>query len=147
MKLSTKARYGARATVELGAVYPQEAVSARKVAERLGVSVKYLEQIMSALKAAGVLKSIRGVRGGYSLARPPSEVTLLEIFHVLEGEPLLVDCLRDSELCSLAPTCPTVDTWREMNDALTKILAGTTIQDLVDRARRKRDAHKQMYHI
>ena len=93
MKLSTKARYGTRALVELGSVYPREATSVRKVAEKLELSVKYLEQIMSALKAAGLVTAVRGVNGGYTLARRPEDITLLDIFGVLEGTPVLVECL------------------------------------------------------
>lgn len=147
MKLSTKARYGTRALVELGTVYPGEAVSVRRVAEKLDLSVKYLEQIMSSLKAAGLVTAIRGVNGGYALARDPGQVRLLDIFKVLEGTPVLVECLEKPGTCPLDETCPTQSVWREMNDALTRILAETTIKALMDRAQENRLSRTRMYHI
>ena len=147
MKLSTKARYGTRAMAELGAAYPKGTLSARKVGERLYVSVKYLEQIMSALKAAGLIKAVRGVNGGYALARPPSEITLLEVFRVLEGTPIFVECLQGDEQCPIESTCPTREVWREMNASMEAILEGETVQDLVDRKRHREDAQARMYHI
>ena len=132
---------------ELGTVYPKETLSARRVAEGLNLSVKYLEQIMSALKASGLIRSVRGVNGGYALARPPGEITLYDIFRVLEGAPLFLDCLRTPEECPRESICATRDVWKEMNDALTAILRRTTVADLVERSSRKRQTQAKMYHI
>jgi len=132
---------------ELGLVYPNQTLSARRVAERLGISVKYLEQIMSALKASGLVRAVRGVNGGYALARAPGEITLFDVFSVLEGAPVFVDCLRASEECPRESVCAARDVWREMNTALTDILRRTTVADLVERGRRKRATQAKMYHI
>ena len=147
MKLSTKARYGTRAMVELGMVYPNQTLSARKIAEGLNISVKYLEQIMGALKAFGLIKAVRGVNGGYSLTRPPESMRLLDVFHALDGEPVFVDCLLQPEECAAWSTCAARDVWKEMNDTMADILMRTTVADLVESSHRKRGAQTKMYHI
>jgi len=132
---------------QLGLVYPNQTLSVRRVAERLGISVKYLEQIMSALKASGLVRAVRGVNGGYALARAPEQITLLEVFSVLEGAPVFVDCLRTSEQCPRESVCAARDVWRKMNEALAGILRRTTVADLVERGRGKRATQSKMYYI
>jgi len=137
MKLSTRARYGTRAMVELAAAAPHKPLSTQEVARSQRLSVKYLEQILAPLKAAGLIKAVRGVHGGHALARPAGEINLLDIYTAIEGAPVLVECVADSGSCPASCSCPTRDTWLQMNDAIQSILGKTTLQDLLERGRSK----------
>jgi Rrf2 family transcriptional regulator, cysteine metabolism repressor len=133
MKLSTKARYGSRAMVELAVAYPAKAVPVRDLAASQRLPAKYLEQIMAALKTNGLVNSVRGARGGYTLAKAPEEISLTEVFHALEGDDIVVDCLAQPEGCGRAGWCATRQTWGEMRDAIERVLSSTTLRDLADR--------------
>jgi Rrf2 family protein len=137
MRFSTRTRYGARAMVELAAAYPDRAVSVRQMAQNQRLSAKYLEHIVSALKAAGLIEAVRGMHGGYVLSRPPEEIDLSEIFHVLDGYPSPVDCVEDPDRCPMRGVCPTRDTWVQVAEAIEGILGSTTLRDLLGRSRDK----------
>jgi Rrf2 family protein len=122
---------------ELAVAYPEGAVSVKELASKQRLSAKYLEQIMSSLKAAGLVRSVRGTHGGYTLARSPARINLSEVYQVLEGSPAPVDCVDSLKVCSMARTCPTRDTWVEIKEAISSVLDGTTLQNLADRVRRK----------
>lgn len=147
MKLSTRARYGARALVEVALAYPDSTVSVKHVAARQNISPKYLERIMATLKAAGLVKAVRGMHGGYVLARPPTSITLKELFEALEGHVAPVDCVDHPNSCPMEDVCPTRETWVEMKQSLERILEGTTIQDLVERKKRKDSSSSPIYYI
>jgi len=147
MKLSTRMRYGARALVELALAYPGDTVSVKDIAAKQGISPKYLEHIMASLRAAGILKAVRGLHGGYVLARPPESISLKELFEVLEGSIAPVDCVDHPDSCPMQAVCPTRETWLEMKESMGKVLEQTSIQDLVDRKERKAIAQRPMYHI
>jgi len=147
MKLSTRMRYGTRALIELASAYPDKAMSVKDVAESQSISPKYLEHIMSALKTAGIVKSVRGLHGGYVLAVPPSACHLSDVYQALEGSPAPVECVDDPRSCALCEECPTRDTWAEVKEAIMEVLEHTTLQDLVDRSRRKQVGRAQMYYI
>lgn len=147
MKLSTRTRYGTRAMVELAAAYERGPVSVKEVAEKQKLSEKYLEQIMAALKTSGLVNSVRGLHGGYTLARAPSSIRLGDIFRVLEGSPAPVDCVDDPGLCSMRDVCPTRSTWVEMKQALEVVLDGTTLQDLLDQMQKRAATRELMYNI
>ena len=147
MKLCTRARYGARALVEFALAHPDNTVSVKQVAKTQRISPKYLEQIMRELKASGLVKAVRGMHGGYVLGRPPSKITLSEVFRVLEGSPALVDCVERPGVCPMEEICPTRDTWVEMSKAIMTVLEGTTLQDLAERKQRKGSSSTLIYHI
>ena len=147
MRISTRTRYGSRALVELATAYPGRAVSVREVAQTQHISVKYLEHIMTALKAAGLIKAVRGMHGGHMLTSPPSNINLSDVFAALEDFPTLVDCVDYPNSCPREDMCPTQDTWLQIQQSITEILEHTTLQDLIERKQRKSAAHAQMYHI
>lgn len=134
MKLTTRGRYGARLMVDLAGYYAEGPVPLAEIARRQNISAKYLEQLIIPLKAAGLVRSIRGARGGYQLARKPEEINLGEIIEVLEGDLALVDCVTDPELCDRAKYCPTRTIWVETSEYLKKQLFSRTLQDVLDRA-------------
>ncbi len=148
MKISTQTRYGARALAELAAAYPDASLSVKTLAERQRLSVKYLEQIMTRLRAAGLVKSTRGKRGGYVLSRAPESITMKEVFEALEGSCALVDCVDQDGRCPLAAVCPTQDMWAELKERVGDVLQRTTLRDLADRKRNKQAAEPAlMYYI
>jgi len=136
MKIPTKTRYGMRAMVELASGYPDKPISLRQVAEKQSIPIKYLEQLISLLKVAGYVRSVRGIHGGYIFAKPPEETTLYEIFIALEGPTALVDCVSDSHLCNDCDNCPTRNVWIQMSDAVQRVLENQTIADLQKEAER-----------
>jgi len=138
MRLSTRFRYAARAMTELATVYPDATVSIKELAHHQQVSAKYLEHIFAVLRSSDLIVAVRGMQGGYGLARPPSEITLLDIFEAIEGKFVLVDCINSKNTCTMIATCPTRDTWSEIRDAVVAILNRTTIHDLMERLLRKK---------
>jgi len=147
MKISTRARYGTRAMIEFALAYPERIVSVKEVAERQGISGKYLEQIMTLLKSAGLVRAVRGMHGGYALAKAPSGIKLSDIYQVLEGPIAPVDCVDRSHSCPLEDTCATRQTWQEIKEALSGVLESTTLKDLVDRKKGRNTPAGEMYHI
>jgi Rrf2 family protein len=110
-------------------------VSAKEIAARQEISLKYLEQLLAALQAAGLVRSVRGTRGGHSLARPPAEISVREIYHAFEGTEGFAECTACPELCDRTDTCATQPTWDRMYAASMKVLESTTLEDLARRAR------------
>jgi len=147
MRLSTKGRYGARAMLDLALNFGKEPILLRDIATRQEVSEKYLEHSMSSLRNAGLVRSIRGARGGYILAKPPSEIRLSEIMEVLEGSMAPVECVDDSEVCHRADLCVTLDIWEKMKEAIDNILESTTLEDLAERYKDKESSNAIIYNI
>ena len=137
MKLSTKTRYATRAMLDLALNSGEDVVSARELAARQGISGKYLEQLLASLRAAGLMRTVRGAHGGHSLARHPSEINLREIYDVFEGTEGLVECTTSPELCERSNTCVTTEVWADMYSACMDMLESTTLEELVGRARNK----------
>jgi len=147
MKLSTKVRYGVRAMVDLALHSNGKPVLVQSIAERQEISRKYLENLLVSLKTAGIVRSLRGARGGYVLARPAEDITMEELVIALEGPPTLIDCLEDPAACHRVDFCATRDLWKEMTLSLRSLLKRTTLADLADRAKEKIDAAGSMYYI
>lgn len=137
MRVSTRTRYGLRAMIELALAYNQGPVSVREIAAKQGLSVKYLEQLFSALKTAGLVHAVRGAGGGYTLARTPDQVKLSEIFRVLEGGFAPVDCVEEGQVCIHEDECATRDMWLELTRVVTEVLDHNTLADLAENSRRK----------
>ncbi len=147
MMLSTAVRYGARAITQVASVHPDRPVSVREIAEQQAISAKYLEQILRALKAGGLVQSIRGNQGGYVLTRPPANITLKDLYETLEGSVAPVACVDCPTSCAMHDVCPTRDTWVELKEAIETVLERTTIQHLVERGRSKAILSAPTYQI
>lgn len=147
MKLSTKGRYGVRALLDLAIHHDEGLVPLKDIARRQEVSLPYLEHLIGPLIAAGLVKSMRGPRGGVLLLKSPSEVKLSEVVQLLEGSIAPVDCVNDPALCHRSASCVTRDIWIEMKRAMSRVLESTTLQDLVERQRQKGQLETVMYYI
>jgi Rrf2 family transcriptional regulator, cysteine metabolism repressor len=136
MKISTRTRYGVRAMFELALEYGKGPLQTRTIAEREDISNKYLEQLIAVLKSAGLIRSVRGPKGGYVLINPPAKVRLLEIFVALEGPIEPVECLEHETYCARCAICVTRGVWSELQRSIIGVLSKTSLQDLVDRAKK-----------
>ena len=119
----------------------------KDIAKRQAISVQYLEQLISPAVKAGLLRSIRGARGGVILTRPPEEVKLSQVIQIMEGSIAPVKCVDDPKVCSRSDFCATRDVWEEMNTAMLQVLESTSLQDLAERQREKERPKTTMYHI
>jgi len=137
MKLSTRVRYGARAMIELARQGSGKPVPLRKLAENQAISAKYLEQMATSLKIGGLIESVRGAEGGYRLARPAEQITLWDIYAVLDVAVDMVDCVSRScgseNICRRTGVCATQEVWRELSDIVVKFLKSKTLRELADR--------------
>lgn len=144
MKLSTKSRYAARLMVNLTFSYQKGPVQLSEIAKVEEVSEKYLSQIVILLRAAGLIQSVRGAKGGYLLSKAPALITLKNIVEVMEGGLNIVDCLNDDKNCNRAEKCVTRHVWDKVTKAISKTLEEITLEDLASQVQEK---DKPMYYI
>ena len=111
MRISTRTRYGFRALAELATGFPETPISLKQISTNQQISLKYLEQVIATLKAAGIVRAVRGNSGGYLLTKSPEQTTLKAAFLALEGTPILLNCLEEPENCIIQEGCPTRTTW------------------------------------
>lgn len=136
MRFSTKARYGLRFLIDLALSAKNVPVRLRDVALRQSISKKYLEHIVSALAAHGFVRAMRGSKGGFTLAKPMDQITVLDIVEALEGRLSVVECILTPEICKRSPSCVARLLWSRVNEAIRQTLSDVTLKDLVDEARR-----------
>ena len=136
MRISTKGRYAVRVMLDLALYGRKEYVKARQIAERQGISEKYLEQIIAVLNRAGFVRSVRGAQGGYCLAGSPEDYTVGQILRLTEGSlspaPCLEECGEDGG-CGRQSFCEAAGVWRQLADAVNGVVDHVTIADLVRR--------------
>lgn len=137
MKLSTKGRYGLRAVIDLALYSETEPVSLAAVAERQGVSISYLEQLIAKLKKAGIVKSTRGAQGGYRLAEDAAKISVGDVLRALEGDLNPVDCVEsggESE-CASYDFCVTKYVWKRISDSINQVVDTMFLSELVEESR------------
>lgn len=134
MYISTKGRYALRLMLDLAENKDsKQNIPLKQVAERQGISLKYLEQIITSLCKAGYVKSIRGAQGGYRLAGEPEDFTVAMILTLTEGSLAPVSCLEDEvNQCARAEYCPTLFVWEKLYDSMKETLEGITLKDILD---------------
>ncbi|MCI9367612.1 MAG: Rrf2 family transcriptional regulator [Oscillospiraceae bacterium] len=133
MKISTKGRYALRLMADIAQYGGDGPVSLRDAARRQQLSDKYLEQIVTPLARAGLVRSVRGAGGGYLLTRAPEEYTVGEILRPLEGDLAPVECATDRDFCQRSRECVTVELWQDIHRAVAAVVDGTTLADLIAR--------------
>ncbi len=134
MKISTKGRYGLRVMTDLAVNGSDGCVSLKDIAEREHLSEKYLEQIVNQLSKAGLVKSLRGAKGGYHLTRSPEEITVEEILKATEGSLAPVACAEDNGKCVNYGDCVTSFIWTEIYKATIAVVSRITLKDLAERS-------------
>lgn len=132
MMISTRGRYALRVMIDLAEHGEDGYIPMKKVAERQGISLKYLEQIMPALSQNMLVEGIHGRGGGYRLCRPPEAYTVGEILRLTEGELAPVACLADgAETCSRKEECRTLPMWERFYDMINDFFDGITLAELL----------------
>lgn len=132
MLVSTKGRYALRVIVDLAEHASEGRIPLRQIADRQGISEKYLENILSTLVRHGILSGLRGKGGGYCLTREPDQFTVGEVLRLTEGSLSPVSCLSEEhDICERAATCRTIHVWRELDHLIEDYLEGVTIADLM----------------
>lgn len=139
MKLSTRARYGLRALIDLAIYSETETVSIQSIANRQNISVSYLEQLMAKMKKAELVESTRGAAGGYRLARSMDEISVGDVLRVLEGSLEAVDCggYGEARTCEGAEFCVAKYVWKRINDSITEAVDHIMLGQLIEESRRK----------
>lgn len=147
MKISAKSRYALHLMLALAMQERGVNLSVKTVAESQGISEKYLEQIIPLLVRGGLVRSVRGAKGGYHLTRDPEDCTVGAILRTVEGSIAPVSCLDDEvNQCARCKECVTLDLWAQVDQAISNVVDHVTLADLVDKQRRidaRRAAHCQ----
>ena len=132
--ISTRGRYALRLMVDLAEHQADSAyLPLKEVADRQGISEKYLESIVKSLVQGKVLQGSRGKGGGYRLALPPAECTLGSVLRLTEGDLAPVACLEEgSAPCERAARCPTLPVWTRLNSMIQQFLDSVTLADLME---------------
>ncbi len=147
MRISTKGRYAVRVMLDLAVNNTGEYIKVKQIADRQGISEKYLEQIIAILNKAGFVKSTRGAQGGYRLSRDPKEYTVGQILRLTEGSLNPVPCLDSctSEVdCLRYDTCETVEVWKQLADAINGVVDHVTIADLAEKHAKRMESMTYM---
>lgn len=131
MQFSTKADYGLRAMLDIALHSGEGLVSLPDIAERQEISSSYLEQLLLSLQATGLLRSTRGRKGGFSLTRPPSEITLEMVLRSLERRLSFADCVDYPGVCPRQEHCATNQVWCKLTEVLIRELKTINLSDLI----------------
>jgi Rrf2 family protein len=132
MRASVKTRYAMEAMVDMAMQAGGGPVALRKIAQRQEISQNYLEQIFMQLRAAGIVRSVRGAGGGFVLGKSPSDIRMAEIAAVFEGPIDLIGCASDAGRCSRSVSCAVRQIWVEVGECMRKALDSVTLQDVAD---------------
>ena len=149
MKVSTKATYGILAALDLAAHNGASPVQAKAIAKRQAIPVRFLEQVLHAMKQAGLVDSMRGAQGGYMLNRLPTEISLAEIIEALDGSltPLAVRASAFRRHRPRKPDALLAGVWEQVREAELKVLGSLSLKDLIDRQQQLERQRALMYHI
>lgn len=133
MKISTKGRYALRMMIDIAQHQGEGKIALKDIAKRQEISMKYLEQIVSPLIHAGLIRSTRGAQGGYSLLRYPGDYNALEIIEAVEGKMAIVSCLETpTNTCPRYTSCTTIKMYEGLNKQIRDYLENFTLQDFLD---------------
>ena len=145
MKISTKGRYSLRMLLDLAEHKDKGFISLKSIAERQGISKKYLEQIITLLNNSGILRANRGPQGGYMLSKEPDKYTVGQILRITEGGICPVSCLEDDfNQCERSSYCKTLPVWEGLQSVIDEYLDNITLQMILDS---KRNAGADDYRI
>jgi Rrf2 family protein len=147
MRISAKSEYAIRATLDLTLHHEDGLVPIQDVARRQGIPQRYLEQVLLLLKRAGFLESKRGATGGYTLVKPPDEVSVGDVLRAVDGRVAALEIAGRSRETGGERASDLATLWQEVADAVGAVIDRTTFADLADRARARRSPHRTVYHI
>jgi Rrf2 family cysteine metabolism transcriptional repressor len=145
LRISTKGRYATRIMIYLALHKADGPARKREIAEAEGIPDDYVEQLLSRLRTAGLVKSRRGAKGGFLLARDPARITVADVLASTEGSMSLVSCIEEG--CDRASTCVARPVWQEANDALMAVFSKKNIAGLARQAKRADKAGRLSFEI
>jgi Rrf2 family protein len=133
MKLTTKGNYAISALMELVKVSNKQHMSLKVIADRLDLSENYLRQLFMQLRKAGIVESVRGVGGGYFLAKPLDEITVLDVIVAVEGDINVVPCLGEEKGmdCQRMDSCSARNVWMKLNNHVMSNLESLSLANLI----------------
>lgn len=147
MRFSAKSEYGVRALLDVAMNGGNKPIQVKEIAKRQGIPERFLEQVMSSLKKAGLVESVRGAQGGYMLGRPDKDITLADIIQAVEGPIALMECTSEDESrCEQVDLCVIRDAWRDVQSSIVEALDSVSLAQMAAK-RRERESVRQMYHI
>ncbi|MBL7065697.1 MAG: Rrf2 family transcriptional regulator [Anaerolineae bacterium] len=137
MRISTRGRYALRAMVDLALHADEGTVLRQDIAARQEISADYVAQLFRRLRAAGLVKGVKGPGGGYRLARDAATISAGDVVRAVEGPVALVHCIvpGDEPSCNRVDRCATRLLWKRLSEAMTEFLDSVTLKDLCDEAR------------
>jgi Rrf2 family protein len=135
MKLTMKGDYGLRAMLDMAAYYGQGPIESADIARRQYIPEHYLDKILMALRKEGLVKSVRGPKGGHMLAKAPAQITMAQVMQALEGYVPPMECLPNPDFCKLSPGCALREVWQKIDEMTQQVLGSTTIEELAQRHR------------
>lgn len=148
VQVSQKSRYALRALFELSRRHGEGPVRIDEIARHQAIPPRFLAVILNQLKQAGLVRSVRGSRGGYELAQSPAALTVGQTMRVTEGTIAPTGCVGDSaDGCPLYPDCAFLPMWRRAAEALSGVYDSTTFQDLLDEERQRQESESITYVI
>ncbi len=139
MKISTKGRYGLRVMIELAAHYGQGPLAVDAISKKQDISANYIHNLVSGLRSAGLVRTIRGPNGGHELAKIPAAISAYDVVSALEGSSAPVACVNDASCCSRTSNCAAHDLWRDVATAMNRVLSNLTLETLAKTQREKQD--------
>ena len=131
MKISTKGRYGLRILMDLALHESEKPRLIRDIAKSQQISDKYISRLVIALRKAGMIRSVRGVNGGFHIAMKPEEITLLDVIEVMEGPLSIVDCVSAPKKCVHSKDCAPREVWCKLNEDIRALMRQTTLADIL----------------
>ncbi len=138
MKFSTKTRYGLRAILEIARGDDQNGVFQKEIAEKQAISNKYLDYIIASLKAAGLIRNVRGKKSGYMLTRLPESITVLDVHNAFEHGICVIECMDANFTCERQFHCDTFPFWRNLNALVLDYFNKTTLKSLLEEEKQKK---------
>jgi len=131
MKVNTKVRYGLRAIMQIAQGYGGKPIPVSSISDTQKISIKYLEQIVGYLRRANLVVGHKGKNGGYSLTRPPADITLWDIITALDNHTSLVDCVDSPDSCDRTANCMTRDIWALLSEKMREFWVSFTLDSLL----------------
>ncbi|MFQ5574681.1 MAG: RrF2 family transcriptional regulator [Terriglobia bacterium] len=149
MKFSAKGEYGVRAVLDIALNQESGPVQVKEIAKRQSIPERFLEQVMSSLKKAGLVEAFRGAQGGYLLAKNASEISLADVVQSLEGPLTLMECVSEEspQRCDQISLCVIRDVWIGVQSTIVEALASITIEEMCKKQREKENRVGYMYQI
>jgi Rrf2 family protein len=131
LQISRKSDYALRAVIRLARLPKEQVINFKNIAQTERIPEEYLAKILRALVLRGLVRSIRGARGGYQLARQPSEISFLDVIEATDGPISINTCLGNGGGCPIHNYCSMHQVWRRAQDAMLEVFRGTTLHDVI----------------